>query len=214
MKTLIPAKAKVISKSDKFIWPYNLLEIKFNIDEIKTDVTLQLAKENIEDSMDIFNGELVGLCEEMLKESQVSITRNNKVTELTSRQFALIVSNLAFTALEKWSEWDKSPFKVEIKAPNETIRELKKNNKNDLAEIAKIEAALSKKKEPTNAELMEEIRKIKLVWVPVNVNTDLDQIISPTVVWDPVVISNVKTNKPKQEWDTKFTSRSDFNFDI
>lgn len=213
MKALIPAKAKLISKSDKFIWPYNLLEINFHIDEIQTDVTLQLAKENIDDSMDIFNGELVGLCEEMLKESQVSITRDNKVTDLTSRQLALIVSNLAFTALEKGSEWNKSPFKLELKSPNTFINEFKKKNKVDLAEIAKLEKALKTKKEPSNTEIMHEIKKIQVVWIPV-VQTNNDQIISPVMTWEAITISNVKTNKIKQEWDTKFTSRADFKFSV
>jgi len=216
MKTLIPAKARVISKSDKFIWPYNLLEIFFNIDELKTNVTLQLAKENIEDSMDIFNSELVWLCEEMMNWSQFSITKDNKVTELTPRKLAFIVSDLAFRSFTKWSEWNKSPFKVEIIAPNVAIKEFKKANKTELAEFEKLQKQLWNKKEPTNSEIMEEIKKLKLMWPVITTNTDLDQIISPTMA-DDLAPTNTKTKtktnqKPKQEWDWKFTSRANLDF--
>jgi hypothetical protein len=61
---------------------------------------------------------------------------------------------------------------------------------------------------------MEEIKKLKVqsiaasnFWeaIPSNITT----------TWEPVVISNVGSkNKPKQEWDTKFTSRADFNFSM
>lgn len=208
MKTLIPAKAKVISRDDKFIWPYNLLEIDFRIDEIQTDCTLQLAKENIEDAMDIFNSELVELCEQMTESSKFSITRDNKVTELTPRKLAYIVSDLAFRAFAKWSEWKKNPFKVEVKWPNTIIREFKKANKAELIELEKLQKQLWKK-EPTNSEILQAIKNLQLQPI-VQTNTQ-------SINWFDNVQQVTATKQTVQyayQWDevSKFTKAASLDF--
>lgn len=146
------------------------MEIDVNIDEINLWLKFQLAKENIEDSMDIFNWELVWICEEYMKWTTVSLTSDNKVVDLTPRKFAHIVAKLAFQAFEKWSDW-KSPFKVEVNMPKTALSKFKSENKAELKELERLEKMV--KKPITLKDVMDAIDKLpNKIWVINNKNIE------------------------------------------
>lgn len=206
MAFLIPAKTKHTIRKDKFLWAYNLLEIAMNITSIPLKIKLELAKENIDDSMDIFNSELVTICEEYLKETTVSLTQDNKVVDLSARRLAHLVALLAFSAFEKSSEWDKAPFKVEIDMPNAQLKKFESENRKDIKELERLQKMV--KKPVTNEQILEAIKKIKIETVVVEWGTENVAIKK----------KNVAVKKPKeeeyimQEGDVKGAWRVDMDF--
>lgn len=150
MKKWLFTKANVIRKEDKLLWAYNMFEIPVNVDEVWLKMTVQLNKETIDDSADLWYSELTGVADEYIKKMKPSIFLNWEMVELNTEAFVALINDCATEAMRRGSEWDKDLFKVRVERPNDKLNAFKRENKDALKEYERLEKRMKVQPEQTD----------------------------------------------------------------
>lgn len=125
--------------NDSLLWEYNMFEVPFEIQELWLKCTLMLNKSNINDSANIWYSELMTLCKEYVSKMKPSVNIDWEDVAMPPQALLLLVNTLATEAFGRASENDKDVFKIRVEWPDETLKEFKKNNKDKIKELERLE---------------------------------------------------------------------------
>lgn len=174
---------------------FNQINIPINLDDIGVDLNISLLKESIDSIGDIFNTRLIVMCDEFLKNNDVNIVKNGKVSNMNKFTLSSLASELVFSAFQSCADDGKDTLKVEINTPKDVLLDFKKNNRVFIKELERLRKTKSQHESNKKLWLQEIDNKLNAILELINTkNIGATVAKIPISDVDSIELNNVKVN--------------------